>query len=168
MKKTKLNIVLDIDDVVADWVPTFCKRYNCPTPTTWSNPYITLDRLNELKKDKNFWVNLPIRNMPNFIPKGFLSARSIPKAWTYQFMKLNNIPGRSNINQVPWNVSKISKLKSLKADIFIDDKAETFEECNNNGIFCLLMDAPHNQHINTKYRIYDLDINKILKFVEKQ
>jgi hypothetical protein len=120
-----------------------------------------MDRLNELKKDKQFWVSLPIRHKPNFLPKGFLSARSIPKEWTYQFMKLNRIPGRSNINQVPWNQSKIDKLKEFKCDIFIDDKPETFNECNENGIFCLLMDAPHNQCTKTKYRIYDLKLETI-------
>ena len=78
-------------------------------------------------------------------------------------MKKNNISGRSNINQVPWNVSKINKLKALKVDIFIDDKIETFIECHNNGIFCLLMDACHNQNINTPYRIKNLDINQIMK-----
>lgn len=158
-----MNIYLDIDDVVADWVPTFCKKYNCEIPTTWRNEHITLERLTTLKKDKDFWLTLPIRHFPDFKPKGFLSARSIPKAWTYEFMKLNKIPGRSNINQVPWNVSKIDKLKKFGCDIFIDDKAETFEECHDAGIFCLLMDAPHNQHINTEYRIYGLRIAEILK-----
>lgn len=158
-----MNIYLDIDDVVADWIPTFCKRYNCPIPKTWDNPYITSDRLEELSQDKNFWVELPLRHSVNFRPKGYLSARGIPKKWTYEFMKLNKIPGRSNINQVPWNFSKIEKLKELKCDIFIDDKPQTFEDCHKAGIFCLLMDAPHNQHIETEYRIYDLDINKIIE-----
>ncbi|MGV8961927.1 MAG: hypothetical protein ACOH2V_00920 [Candidatus Saccharimonadaceae bacterium] len=156
-----MNIYLDIDDVIADWVPTFCKRYNCPIPTTWVNAHITMERLTELRKDKQFWTSLPVRHKPNFKPKGFLSARSIPKAWTHEFMKINNIPGRSNINQLPWNTSKIDKLKEFKCDIFIDDKAETFEECNAAGIFCFLMDAPHNQHIDTDLRIYDLNIDNI-------
>lgn len=159
----KLNIILDIDDVVADWIPAFCERYKCPLPSTWVNPSITMERLNELKKDKDFWVSLPVKHLPNFKPNGFLSARSIPKKWTYQFMKLNNISGRSNINQVPWNVSKIEKLKLLKADIFIDDKVETFEDCHKAGIFCLLMDACHNQEVNTPYRIHNLDIKTIIK-----
>lgn len=163
----KLNIYLDIDDVVADWIPTFCKRYNCPIPTSWVNPYITSERLRELSKDKNFWVSLPLRHVANFRPKGYLSARGIPKKWTYEFMKLNKIPGRSNINQVPWNYSKINKLKELKCDIFIDDKPETFEDCHKAGIFCLLMDAPHNQFIDTKYRIFNLDINNILQLWQK-
>lgn len=163
----KLNIYLDIDDVVVNWVPAFCAHYNCPIPTTWTNPYITLERLNEIKKNKNYWVTLPVKHIPNFQPKGYLSARSVPKRWAYEFMKLNNIPGRCNINQVPWNVSKIDKLKELEAHIFIDDKAETFLECHEHGIFCLLMDAPWNQHIETKYRIFDLNINKIKKKYKK-
>lgn len=163
----RLNIYLDIDDVVADWIPTFCKKYDCPIPTEWVNPYITSERLAELRKQKDFWLTLPIRHKPNFRPKGFLSARSIPKAWTHKFMQLNEIPGRNNINQVPWNYSKIEKLKELKCDIFIDDKPETFEDCHKAGIFCLLMDAPHNQHIKTKYRIYDLDIKTILNLWQK-
>jgi len=157
----KLNIILDIDDVVADWVPAFCKRYNCSLPTTWVNPNVTMERLNELKKDKAFWINLPVKHYPNFKPKGFLSARSVPKKWAHEFMKLNNIPGRNNINLVPWNVSKVDKLKLLNTDIFIDDKVETFEDCHKAGIFCLLMDACHNQEIVTPYRIYNLDIKVI-------
>lgn len=162
-----MNIFLDIDDCVADWVPTFCKKYECPIPTTWVNPYITLERLTELKKDKSYWINLPPKHIPNFQPRGYLSARSVPKRWAYEFMKLNNIKGRCNINQVPWNVSKIDKLKALKADIFIDDKAETFLECHEAGIFCLLVDTPWNQHISSEYRIHNLDIN-IIKQKYKQ
>lgn len=163
----KLNIYLDVDDVVADWLPTFCKHYDCPIPTSWVNPDVTLERLTELKKNKSFWINLPVRHYPNFRPNGYLSARSIPVRWTYEFMKINSISGRSNINHVPWNISKINKLKELKCDIFIDDKIETFKECHENGIFCLLMDAPHNQTINTPYRIYDLNIKSILNLWKK-
>lgn len=160
---SKVRIILDIDDVVADWVPSFCKRYNCPIPNTWVNPYVTKERMIELSKDKNYWVNLPVRFKPDFQPKGYLSARGVPKRWAYEFMKKNNIPGRCNINQVPWNYSKIQKLKELKCDIFIDDKPETFEECHRNGIFCLLMDTPHNHHIETNFRIYNLKIDTIMK-----
>jgi hypothetical protein len=167
MKKTKLKIVLDIDNVVANWVPTFCARYNCPIPTTWNNPHVTPERLEELRKDKNFWTSLPVLHFPGFQPIGFLSARSIPKAWTHEFMVINGIPGRGNIHQVPWGQSKIDKLKEMGAEIFIDDKLETFLECSNNGIFCLLMDAPHNQGISTPYRIYDLNIDTITKLWQK-
>lgn len=163
----KLKIYLDVDDVVADWVTTFCKKYNCPLPNSWFDKNITVNRLNELKKNKSFWVNLPIKHRPNFKPNGFLSARSIPKKWTFEFMKLNGISGRTNIHHVPWNVSKINKLKQLQVDIFIDDKFETFKECHDNNIFCLLMDACHNKNIITPYKIYKLDIDEILNKYNK-
>ena len=118
--------------------------------------------LSLLKKDRSFWTNLPVKHFPDFQPNGYLSARSIPKSWTHEFMKRNTLPGRNNINQVPWNVSKIHKLKQFGVEVFIDDKLETFLECNKNGIFCLLMDAPHNQQVKTPYRIYDLNIDIIL------
>ena len=60
----KLNIILDIDDVVADWIPAFCERYKCPLPSTWVNPSITMERLNELKKDKeNVEIQESLLNM---------------------------------------------------------------------------------------------------------
>ena len=66
------------------------------------------------------------------------------------------------MHQVHWGQSKIELLKQFGCDIFIDDKYETFKECHDNGIFCLLMDAPHNKRYKTKYRIYDLDIKNII------
>jgi hypothetical protein len=162
-----VKIYLDVDDVVTNWVPTFCKKYDCPIPTTWTNPHITRARLDELSKDRNYWINLPVRHRPNFVPSGFLSARSVPKRWTYEFMKLNQIPGRSNINHVPWNTSKIEKLRAFGCDIFIDDKDETFEDCHKAGIFCLLMDTPWNQHIKTPFRIFNLDYNTIINKYRK-
>ena len=78
-------------------------------------------------------------------------------------MRRNKLPGRNNINQVPWNVSKIDKLKQFGVQIFIDDKLETFLECNNSGVFCLLMDASHNQSFKTDLRINDLNYETILE-----
>ena len=50
-------------------------------------------------------------------------------------------------------------MKSLGVNVFIDDKNETFKECLNSGIFCYLMDAPHNQHYDVgHHRIYDLNL----------
>jgi uncharacterized HAD superfamily protein len=103
----------------------------------------------------------------DFQPSGFVSARSIPKNWTQQCLKTHKIPGRSNIYQVGWGQSKVALLKSLGVDLFIDDKVETFRECNKNGIFCLLMDAHHNQNVKTKLRIDNLNIENIMSLYRK-
>ena len=159
-----MNILLDIDDVIFDWHGAYAKRFNVKIPKRWMEYKGKFkERLDLVKNEKDFWLTLPLKNSPNFIPKGFVSARSVPKSWTVQSLKLKNIPGRSNVHQVPWGKSKIQLLKELDCDIFIDDKYATFKECHENGIFCLLMDAPHNQHINTEYRVFDLNINNILQ-----
>lgn len=157
-----MNIYLDIDDVIFDWHKDYAKYFGVTQPTEWDTSEAMKNRLEILSKNRIFWLNLTLKNKPDFTPKGYVTARSIPKAWTTESLQRNFIPGRSSVHQVPWGVSKIEKLQELKCDIFIDDKIETFVECLNNDIFCLLMDAPHNQHINTEHRIYDLKHNNIM------
>lgn len=156
-----MKIFLDIDDVIFHWHKDYAKRFNCSVPKRWSTSRVMMERLNQLSKEKEFWLSLSLKNKPNFMPAGYVSARGIPKSWTVESLKKHNIPGRSNVYQVNWEQSKTDILKALKCDIFIDDKYKTFKECHENGIFCLLMDAPHNQHIKTPYRIYTLDIENI-------
>lgn len=157
-----MRVYLDVDDVVLEWHKGYAKRFNCDVPRRWRSSKKMTERLNILSKEKDFWLNLDVKNRPDFIPAGYVSARGIPKAWTVESLKINDIPGRSLIRQVGWGESKIDILKELKCDIFIDDKYATFKECHKNGIFCLLMDAPHNQHIQTPFRIYTLNIDNIL------
>lgn len=159
-----LNICCDIDDVIFDFQGAFATHFGKKQQKKWTSSKLFIKRLLSLSKD--FWISLPVKNRPNFQPKAFVSARSISKAWTKESLKINNIPGRSNVYQVPWNKSKIEILKELNCDVFIDDKYSTFKECNANGIFCLLMDASHNQHYKTKYRIYDLNIETIINKYE--
>lgn len=160
MKKI-LRIGLDIDDVLFDWAKSFSSEYHCPVQTKWNNPYVTSERLEELSHNKEFWLKLPLKNFPDFMPVGFVSARSIPLKWTRELLQRYKIPGRSNISQVRWNTSKLPILQELKLDVFVDDKLETFAECWNNDIFCLLMDAPHNQCSDTPYRIHTLKYTEI-------
>jgi hypothetical protein len=164
-----MKIYLDIDDVIFDWHQAYADRFNCKVPQRWHRKPSRLmsTRLTILSHEKNFWLKLPVKNVPNFQPSGYVSARGIPVTWTRESLKLNKIPGRSNVNQVHWGESKIELLKELECDIFIDDKYLTFKECHDNGIFCLLMDAPHNRHIKTPYRIYDLNIKNIRDLWQK-
>lgn len=165
--KKKVNIYCDLDDVIFDFYGGYSERFDTKLLKSWSTSNLFKKRLEILAKDKSYWINLKIKNIPNFRPNGFITARSIVKEWTKESLIRNNIPGRSNLYQIGWNNSKIETLKKVNADIFIDDKYETFKECHKNGIFCLLMDASHNRKYKTKYRIYDLDINNIMNLWEK-
>jgi uncharacterized HAD superfamily protein len=162
-----MNIILDVDDVVLNFYGGYAKRYNCSMPKRWSNSQRMADRLAELKKDKSFWIHLEAKHIPDFTPTHFVSARSLPVAWTTEALKRHNIPGRSKVIHVGWGQSKINTLRRLGCDIFIDDKWQTVKECNANGIFCLLMDACHNRHIKTKYRIHNLEYENIMHLWRK-
>jgi hypothetical protein len=158
-----MNVILDVDDVVLSWHDAYITKYNLPMPTDWI-PYDKIkDHLKELSKNRLFWLTLPLKNMPNFVPYGYVSARGVPVQWTKDALKLRKLPGRSRVIHVPWGQSKVDVLKRLNCDIFIDDKYETFLECHKNGIFTLLMDTPQNRHHNTNYRIHNLDISLIMR-----
>jgi uncharacterized HAD superfamily protein len=156
-----MNIILDVDDVVLAWHDAYSKKYNVPVPKDWI-PYEKIKHhLEELRNNRLFWLTLPLKHMPNFLPYAYVSARGVPVQWTKDALKLRKLPGRNRVYHVPWGKSKIEILKELNCSIFIDDKYETFLECHNNGIFCLLMDTPQNRHHRTSYRINKLDISII-------
>ena len=161
------RIFLDIDDVIFNWNDCYAKKFNTKLPKSWSKSNLMNKRLKLLTKDKSFWLNLTVKNYPDFQPSGFVSARGIPKSWTKESLKINNIPGRSNVYQVNWGQSKIETLKSLNVEIFVDDKFETFKECHKNGIFCLLMSASTNKKYKTKYRIDRLNYVEILNLYKQ-
>lgn len=159
----KVRIFLDVDDVVLAWHEAYIKKYNLPMPTDWV-PYDEIKgHLEELQQDRLFWLTLRPKHVPNFNPTGYVSARGVPVQWTKDVMKLRKIPGRSKIRHVKWNESKMEVLKSVGCDIFVDDRYATFKECHENGIFCLLMDTPQNQHHETDLRIFDLKLKTIMK-----
>lgn len=157
-----MNILLDVDDVVLKWHEAYINRYNLPMPTDWI-PYDDIkDHLEELKKDKSFWLSIETKHTPNFQPKGYVSARGVPVSWTKETLKLRKLPGRSKVRHVGWGESKMDVLKNLKCELFIDDKYETVLQCIQNKIPALLMDTPQNRHIDTDLRIYDLNIESIM------
>lgn len=151
-------IAIDLDDVVFDFIGSYESRFNVKTSDYWNGDYNMAENLKTLQQDKEFWTNMPVKNIPSFEVDYYVTARSIPIEWTQEAIQKNNLP-KAKIYSLPWNVSKIDTLKSLGVEIFIDDKAETFKECLNSGIFCYLMDAPHNKHYNVgHHRIYDLNL----------
>ena len=114
--------------------------------------------LEQLKDEKEFWVNMPVKNRPSFEVDYYITARSIPVEWTKEAIQKNNLP-KAPVYSLPWDVSKIDTLKELGVDIMIDDKYSTFKECKENGIFCYLMNSDTNQHYNVgHHRIYDLNL----------
>ena len=158
------KIVLDIDEVVCGWAEGYKQHTGkCIQAQYWDSRYNFSTELAELAKDKSFWLGLPCIRRPDFVPHAYVSSRSIPVEWTEEWLEKNGLPCRP-VHHVPFNHSKIEKLKALEADYFIDDRFENFYEAEQNGIFTFLMDASHNQHYNVGYkRIKELKLANIVR-----
>ncbi len=148
----------DLDDVIFDFVGSYEKRFNTKLSDYWNGDYNMSDNLKTLQNEKDFWVNMPVKNQPSFEVDYYITARSIPVEWTEEAIQKNNLP-KAPVYTLPWNTSKIETLKKLGISIMIDDKVATFKECKENGIFCYLMDTAANKHYNVgHHRIHNLDL----------
>ena len=157
------KIGLDLDDTVFDFLGAYQKRFGVALADYWSADYNMSANLKSLQEDKDFWVNLPVKDIPPFEVDYYVTARSIPVEWTMEAIQKNNLP-KARVISLPWNVSKIDTLKELGITVFADDKYQTFKECLNSGIFCYLVDAPHNKHYDVgHHRIKSLSQLKNLK-----
>ena len=156
-------IGLDLDDTVFSFLESYQKRFGVELSDYWSSDYNMGKNLEMLKEDKDFWVNMPVKHIPPVEVDYYVTARSIPVEWTMEAIQKNNLP-KAKVITLPWNTSKIKTLKELGITVFCDDKYQTFKECLNSGIFCYLMDAPHNKHYSVgHHRITSLEPLRNLK-----
>ena len=110
-------IACDLDDVIFDFSGDYQKRFG-KLSDYWNGDYNMLKNLESV--DKDFWVNMTLKNRPTFEVDYYVTARSIPEEWTKEAIAKNNLP-MAPIYTLPWNVSKIDTLKKLNASIMIDD-----------------------------------------------
>lgn len=157
-----MRIGLDIDNVIADWDSGYIKRFGKFPKYDWA---ITRNVNNILIHERDFWLNLPLLNMPDFIPRLFCSARVNSKNWTKAYLKKYGL--NSPLYQVNgYHISKYDLLKG-KVDLFIDDSLKNFIDLNQKGIPCLLMDSNNNKSWKNIGRIHSLKINEIIPIYEE-
>lgn len=152
-------VALDIDDVCLDFIGTYEKKTGTKLNDYWNGSYEISEKLKELSTDKEFWTTLPTKHLPTFEPDLYITSRSIPVEWTMENLERNGFPC-APVYCVPWNESKVDLLKKHNVSILIDDKFANYKDAIDNGIFCYLMDAPHNKYYNVGHRrVYNLDLN---------
>lgn len=151
-----LRVGLDLDDTIFSFMDPYIKRFGNP-----KNDYdITKKVQRVLKKDKKWWLNQPLIRRPDFDVTLYCTKRIHSKSWTKQQIKLNNLP-KAPIYQVYSQGKNKADVIKGRVDVFIDDSVSNFEAMNKSGLPCLLIDAPHNQHFQTKARIYSLKYKEI-------
>lgn len=153
------RIALDIDEVLADFLGSYSERYGIEKKQMyWNFSYETGSNMEELKHDKEFWLNIKkLRDVP-FEPVMYVTSRNIPSEWTMEWLEKNGLPCVPVVT-VPINTSKVEVLKNHNIEVFIDDKFQNFVECTNAGIFTYLMDCEHNKQYEVGHRrIFDLNL----------
>lgn len=153
----KFKVSCDLDGVICDFYNPYLKRFGNPK----KDSDITKNVLNVLRKDKEFWLQLPLINYPNFTVKQYTTSRSIPKTWIKEYLADNQIPKAPIYQLFSYCISKVPKIKMGGCDIHIDDSLNVFIDCNLHGIPCLLMDTPSNQQWGPIGRIYSLDKDEV-------
>lgn len=155
----EIKIGLDIDEVLADWVGHWTKYHGQTTPEFWNFDRNIKEKFDELKDNKDFWLNIPPKINPAelpFEPHCYITSRAIPTGWTEDWIEKMGFP-TVPVFSVGYGVSKIEVAKQSGIDWFVDDRYENFVELNRAGICTFLLDAPHNQRYNVGFkRIFSL------------
>lgn len=152
----KLRIGLDIDDTICDFIGPYLKRFNSPV----EDSEITKNVSRVLIHDREFWMSLPVINIPNFTPELYCTKRIHSKEWSKEYLVNNNIPVAPIYQVYCQNTPKSSRIKG-RVDVFIDDSISNFIELNKSGVPCLLIDSPRNRSWGPIGRIYSLNKDEI-------
>lgn len=157
--KYRYKIGIDIDEVLADYVSHYMKKYNIKNrPSFWNFDSEMKTRMNDLKNDKDFWLSIPVKTNPDdipFEPTCYITSRPIETHKYTEEWLIKNGFAAAPLYTVGCGNSKVQTAKDANLDWFIDDSYKNFMELNDAGICCFLFDAPHNKKYNVGHRRID-------------
>ena len=155
-------IGLDIDDVLADFVSAYRKRFGIERNVeSWNFDENMKENMKILNGERDFWLSLEPKVNPSeipFEPHCYITARSIPVEWTLEWLKKHNFPVRP-VHSVGYATSKSKAVKESGCTWFVDDGYHNFEDINRAGVCCFLFDSPQN-------RRYDVGARRIKSLKE--
>jgi hypothetical protein len=115
----------------------------------------------KLKKDKRFWENLPLLEMPNFEPCIYATKRINSKVYTRNCLSRHGLPIKPIYQMVYQYGNKVNIIKG-HCDVLIDDSAFNCYQALQVGFPAILITRPHNINSDYPYRINKLDLDEIL------
>lgn len=146
-----------MDDTINEWFRPYLNRFGPPK----DDYEITKNVSQALRKDKDFWLNLPIIHRPNFQIHCYTTARIIRKEWIKEYIQKMDLPNAPVYQVHGAHLSKVPQLKRCQCDCHIDDSVRHFIEANLAGIPTLLMDSSSNQSWGPIGRVFSLDREEI-------
>lgn len=151
------KIGLDIDGVLADFDKSLLAYYGeseLKEINYWSEPGIVNLFTDEIKNNPVFWATIePLMyggDLP-FEPHCYITARSIDKKITQQWLDSNGFP-KKPLYSVSVGGSKVQAAKEAGINIFIDDCYDNYVELNNAGICTFLYTKSYNEKYNVGHR----------------
>lgn len=158
----KLKIALDIDDTLADFVGSYKLKFDYANNPEVMDDLVITKNVYKLRKDRDFWLNLPKLDWINFVPEIYCTKRINPKSYSKKWLIDNGFPDRPIYQMVYQRGNKATLIKG-KCDVLIDDSVSNVYKCNQSGVPALLIDRPHNRYAGPLFRIYSLDIDEIVE-----
>lgn len=153
--RTLPPIGLDIDDVLADFVAAYKKRFNITHEvTSWHFDENMAENMAILEKEPEFWLNLEPKVHPDnipFEPHCYVTARSIPTEVTVAWLKKHGFPIRP-VHSVGYGQSKAHTVRSTGCVWFIDDAHHNYLEINKLGVCCYLLTTAQNARYEVGHR----------------
>lgn len=153
------RIGLDIDDVLADFIPAFSRAAGVSEPDSWyfGYPQLAHEMIAKGFDYKQFMLDLPVKTQPSdipFEPKCYITSRDLTDVTiAEEWIKKNGYP---QVKVIQTN-DKVAAAKEMNLDVFVDDKFDTFVALNKAGILCYLFDMPHNRRYDVGFkRVYSL------------
>jgi len=158
------KVGLDIDECLADFIGAYQNTFGYQPVNSWYFSYKTMENLNGLKTNKEWWTNLRPLISPHeipFMPHCYISKRNFPVEWTEEWLEKNGFPCVP-VHHV--ESDKVEACKNLGVDYFIDDSILNFQRLNGAGVKTFLYDSVHNRQYDVgHYRLNNFRdlINKI-------
>lgn len=152
----ELKIACDIDDCIANFLGPYYQRFGKPK----KNDYEITKNVHSMRTDKAFWEGLPVLETIDFEPHIYCTKRVNSKTYTKNWLKKNNFPLKPIYQMYNQNGNKADMIKG-RCDVLIDDSYSNVIKCIESGLPALLIERPHNKHINTPYKIYTLQYKEI-------
>lgn len=159
----KLRIACDLDDTILDFIGAYTNRFG-EADFTGFNPTIT-QNVETLKRDKDFWENLPLLERPDFEPAIYCTKRINSKVYTRNSLKKNGLFVKP-IYQLYSQADNKARIIKGRCDVLIDDSPYNVKQCIEAGLPALLIERPHNAGSDL-ISVSRLNYNEILcKYVE--
>ena len=153
-----IRIALDLDDTIFDFLGAYQEIF--PGERNMISSNITKNVF-KLKKDKRFWENLPLLEMPNFEPCIYATKRINSKVYTRNCLSRHGLPIKPIYQMVYQYGNKVNIIKG-HCDVLVDDSAFNCYQALQVGFPAILITRPHNINSDYPYRINKLDLDEIL------